>query len=309
VFDAAQGPEAAARLLADHSLDPAELAAVAAAFPELAPQVAAHPRLYPALARWLQGLGRPDVDAVLARRGPVGGTTGRTVALAVAITVGALALVAGVGLVALLGLRGNVGTSTAGDAGQPVPAATDAPADPVAPEEPAAHTAPPDPALAEDREWAGELVTSVGALGITLDGRAAPQSTANFLRLAGDGYYDASSCHRLTTEGIFVLQCGSLTGDGTDNPGYQFGPVENAPADELYPAGTIAMARAASEDSQGAQFFIVDQQSTIPGGYSVFGHVTSGLEAIEEVAAAGVADGTTDGQPATPVIIERIQLQ
>jgi peptidyl-prolyl cis-trans isomerase B (cyclophilin B) len=177
------------------------------------------------------------------------------------------------------------------------------------PESKATYTAVPDPALAEGREWTGELSTSVGVLGISLDGAAAPQATANFLQLARDGYYDTSSCHRLTTDGIFVLQCGSLTGDGGDSPGYQFGPVENAPESGVYPAGTIAMARAASEDSQGAQFFIVYKESTIPGGYSVFGHVTSGLEAIEQIAADGTADGGSDGQPATPVTIERIKLQ
>jgi peptidyl-prolyl cis-trans isomerase B (cyclophilin B) len=173
----------------------------------------------------------------------------------------------------------------------------------------ATYAAVPEAGLAEGREWTGEISTSVGALGIALDGEAAPQATANFIQLASDGYYDQSSCHRLTTEGIFVLQCGSLTGDGTDDPGYQFGPVENAPADEVYPAGTIAMARASTEDSQGAQFFIVYEPSTIPGGYSVFGYVTSGLEAIEQVAAAGTADGSSDGTPATTVTIEWIELQ
>ncbi|MDR1634654.1 MAG: peptidylprolyl isomerase [Bifidobacteriaceae bacterium] len=173
----------------------------------------------------------------------------------------------------------------------------------------ATYTAVPDPSLAEGREWTGAMVTSAGEIGFTLDGVAAPQATANFIQLANDGYYDGSSCHRLTTEGIFVLQCGSLTGDGTDSPGYQFGPVENAPADSVYPAGTIAMARATSEDSQGAQFFITYQDSTIPGGYSVFGHVTSGLEAVEQVAAGGTEDGGTDGRPAIAVTIDGIELQ
>jgi peptidyl-prolyl cis-trans isomerase B (cyclophilin B) len=171
------------------------------------------------------------------------------------------------------------------------------------------YTAPPDPSLAESREWTGAISTSVGQIEFTLDGVAAPQATANFIQLATDGYYDDSSCHRLTTSGIFVLQCGSLTGDGTDGPGYEFGPVENAPADQIYPAGTIAMARAASEDSQGSQFFIVYEESSIGGDYSVFGHVTSGLEAVQEVAASGTVDGGTDGQPATTVTIEWIELQ
>ncbi|MDR2373523.1 MAG: peptidylprolyl isomerase [Bifidobacteriaceae bacterium] len=177
------------------------------------------------------------------------------------------------------------------------------------PSDKATYSAAPDPALAEGREWSGVMRLSVGDVEFTLDGVAAPQATANFVQLARDGYYDASNCHRLTTDGIYVLQCGSLTGDGTDNPGYQFGPLENVPEDGVFPAGTIAMARASAEDSQGAQFFITYQDSTIPGGYSVFGHVTSGLEAIEAVAAAGTADGGSDGQPATTVTIDGIELQ
>ncbi|MDR3107738.1 MAG: peptidylprolyl isomerase [Bifidobacteriaceae bacterium] len=183
------------------------------------------------------------------------------------------------------------------------------PTEAVTPNPKATYTAVPDPALAEGREWAGSMATSVGDVGFTLDGAAAAQATANFVQLASDGYYDASSCHRLTTANIFVLQCGSLTGDGTDNPGYQFGPLENVPEDGVYPAGTIAMARASAEDSQGAQFFIVYAETTLPGGYSVFGHVTSGLELIEAVAAAGTVDGGTDGQPATTVTIDGIELQ
>ncbi|MDR0627934.1 MAG: peptidylprolyl isomerase [Bifidobacteriaceae bacterium] len=177
------------------------------------------------------------------------------------------------------------------------------------PEARATYSAPPDPALAEGREWTGVITTSLGSIEFTLDGVNAPQATANFIQLARDGYWDGSSCHRITTDGIYVLQCGSLTFDGTDNPGYQFGPLENIPADGLYPAGTMAMARAEAEDSQGGQFFITYQQSAWDNGYSVFGQVTSGLELIEGVAANGTVGGGTDGQPATTVTINRIELQ
>ncbi|MDR2253542.1 MAG: PQQ-binding-like beta-propeller repeat protein [Bifidobacteriaceae bacterium] len=68
MFDPTQGPDAAARALADPSLDPVALQQIAAAFPQLAPQVAAHPRLYPDLEQWLRSLGRPDVDQALAGR-------------------------------------------------------------------------------------------------------------------------------------------------------------------------------------------------------------------------------------------------
>jgi peptidyl-prolyl cis-trans isomerase B (cyclophilin B) len=131
----------------------------------------------------------------------------------------------------------------------------------------------------------------------TLDGASAPQATANFISLVQSDFYESLSCHRLTTSGIFVLQCGDPNGDGSGGPEYRFGPIENAPADDVYPAGTIAMARQGNlGDSMGSQFFIVYEDSTIPsdvaGGYTVFGRVTSGLDAILEIAAAGTQEGT-----------------
>lgn len=170
----------------------------------------------------------------------------------------------------------------------------------------------PDPAGAENRTWTGTIATSCGDIGIELDGAAAPQSVANLVSLARSGYFDGTSCHRLTVQGIYVLQCGDPTATGMGGPGYSWGPVENAPADDRYPAGTIAMARqGGSADSQGSQFFIVYQDSTIPsdtaGGYSVFGKVTSGLDIVQKIADGGVAaDGTA---PARPIAIESVEVK
>ena len=170
----------------------------------------------------------------------------------------------------------------------------------------------PDPAVAEGRSWAATVATSVGDLGLELDGAAAPRAVASFVTLAQDGFFDGTDCHRLVTEGIFVLQCGDPEGTGRGGPGYSFGPVENAPPDDVYPAGTLAMARQGGDgNSMGSQFFVVYQDSTIPsdagGGYTVFGRVTEGLDVVEEVAAAGLgADGVA---PATPVTIEQVGVQ
>ena len=106
-----------------------------------------------------------------------------------------------------------------------------------------------------------------------------------------------------------MLQCGDPAGDGTGGPGYSYGPVENAPADSVYPAGTIAMARQQQNGySQGSQFFIVYEDTTLTpdeaGGYTVVGRVTSGLDELKAgVTDAGTADGGTDGAPAVPVTI------
>ncbi|MGF1646951.1 MAG: peptidylprolyl isomerase [Kineosporiaceae bacterium] len=146
------------------------------------------------------------------------------------------------------------------------------------------------------------LDTTCGPLTAELDGAAAPLAVGNLVGLAQAGFYDGTPCHRLTTEGIFVLQCGDPTATGTGGPGYTFGPVENAPADDVYPAGTLAMARVGGDaQSMGSQFFVVYQDSTIPadaaGGYTVLGTLTSGLDVVQRIASAGTAaDGVAPAQ-------------
>ncbi|MWV57892.1 peptidylprolyl isomerase [Rathayibacter sp. VKM Ac-2754] len=173
----------------------------------------------------------------------------------------------------------------------------------------------PSSDIAEGRDWTGTMTINTDALGITLAGAAAPQAVSSFISLTQSGFYDGVSCHRLTTEGLYVLQCGDPNGDGTGGPGYSYGPVENAPADGVYPAGTIAMARQSGNGySQGSQFFMVYQDTELPadaaGGYTVIGQVTSGLDTLtSDVVAKGTADGSGDGAPAEPVAITSVTVQ
>lgn len=154
------------------------------------------------------------------------------------------------------------------------------------------------------------LATNCGDIVLELDGERAPVTVASFEFLAGNGYWQDSPCHRLTTSGIFVLQCGDPTGTGRGAPGYTFG-IENAPADGSYPRGSVAMARAADPDSNGGQFFVVYDDTRLPvegGGYSIFGRVTSGMEIVDLVAAQGVDGGGADGQPAQPISILSVEV-
>jgi len=170
----------------------------------------------------------------------------------------------------------------------------------------------PDPSIAEARSWSGEMLLNETPITFELDGVEAPQATANFISLVNSGFYDDLTCHRLTESGIFVLQCGDPNGDGSGGPDYRFGPIENAPDDGIYPAGTIAMARQGNlGDSMGSQFFIVYKDSTIPadvaGGYTVFGQLTDGLDAILEIAALGTKPDTEE--PATPIVMTELSVQ
>lgn len=148
------------------------------------------------------------------------------------------------------------------------------------------------------------IATSVGDVGATLDAASAPCTVNSFLSLSEQGYYDDTPCHRLTTAGIFVLQCGDPTGVGSGGPGYSF--ADELTGDEKYPGGTLAMANA-GPDTNGSQFFIVYDDTELPPAYTVFGEVDpAGLEVVQDVAAQGTANGAPDGPPKEKVQIESV---
>ncbi|BDZ39389.1 peptidylprolyl isomerase [Microbacterium suwonense] len=145
------------------------------------------------------------------------------------------------------------------------------------------------------------IATSIGDLAVTLDADTTPCTVNSFLSLAQQGYFDGTNCHRLTTEGIFVLQCGDPTGTGTGGPGYSF--PDELDGTETYPAGTLAMANA-GPDTNGSQFFIVYADTQLPPSYTVFGHLDeASTSTVADVAAAGTESGGPDGAPKTPVTI------
>jgi peptidyl-prolyl cis-trans isomerase B (cyclophilin B) len=175
----------------------------------------------------------------------------------------------------------------------------------------------PKPETAAGQTFTGELKLNAGTLGVELDGTKAPQAAAVFKSLADQNFYAGLSCHRLTTGETFgVLQCGSKSGDGSGDPAYMWGPLENTPPDNNYPAGTIAVARTGGNaNGNGTQFFIVYKDTVIPadaaGGYTVVGRVTSGLDVVTGIAAAGLkpGDNATDGAPVEPVTIDSFSLK
>jgi peptidyl-prolyl cis-trans isomerase B (cyclophilin B) len=221
-------------------------------------------------------------------------------------------VVAGIVLVVVLALAttAQIGYFTAGPGAPKPSASSSATATPT----PAATRTLPPAALSEHRTWTGTMTLNATKLSISLSGRKAPQAVANFVDLSQSAFYAGLSCHRLTTSGIFVLQCGDPAGDGSGGPGYTFGPLENVPKDGVYPAGTIAMARGTAQDSQGSQFFIVYKASKLPApGYTVFGTVTGGLPALRTaITSKGVAAGATsptDGAPKVATSIGEIALK
>jgi peptidyl-prolyl cis-trans isomerase B (cyclophilin B) len=163
----------------------------------------------------------------------------------------------------------------------------------------------PDKHAPNTGTYTATMVTNRGSIVLKLDAAKAPCTVNSFVYLASKKYFDATPCHRLTTAGIFVLQCGDPTGTGGGGPGYEFADENLAGA--VYPAGTVAMANA-GPGTNGSQFFLVYKNTTLAPNYTPFGTITSGLDVLAKVAAAGDDDshGPGDGKPKLAVEISGV---
>jgi peptidyl-prolyl cis-trans isomerase B (cyclophilin B) len=163
------------------------------------------------------------------------------------------------------------------------------------------------------------IATNVGSIGLQLDNAKAPCTVNNFASLAAQGFFNKTTCHRLTTgPQLKVLQCGDPSGTGMGGPGYRFpneyptnqfrltDPALKTPV--RYPRGTLAMANS-GPGTNGSQFFLVYDDSMLPPTYTVFGTIDGpGLMALDMVASDGVADGSDDGKPVKTVTIESVRV-
>ncbi len=174
--------------------------------------------------------------------------------------------------------------------------------------EPAKAATPPPAETTQTGEVPVTIATSVGDIKATLDADRAPCAVNSFVSLAEQSYFNDTDCHRLTTQGIFVLQCGDPTASGMGGPGYTI--ADEADGSETYGPGALAMAKTQSPDSGGSQFFLVyDDSSSLPPEYTVFGQVDeAGIKILQQVAEEGTADGGPDGSPKTPVNISSVTI-
>jgi peptidyl-prolyl cis-trans isomerase B (cyclophilin B) len=158
--------------------------------------------------------------------------------------------------------------------------------------------------------YTAAITTNRGTIDIKLLNSKAPCTVNSFVSLADQSFFNNTPCHRLTTaqSGIYVLQCGDPTGTGTGGPGYAYGS-ENLKGAK-YPAGTVAMANSNTADSNGSQFFLVYKDTPLPPNYTPFGTITSGLNVLQTVAAAGTdnSNGQGDGHPKDSVQIESVTI-
>ena len=142
---------------------------------------------------------------------------------------------------------------------------------------------PDRPTMAIDpaKKYLAVVKTVRGDFTIELQPDVAPESVNSFIFLARDGYYDGVTFHRVLPG--FMAQGGDPTGTGTGGPGYTL-PAEFS--DVPYERGTVGMARGRDSNSGGSQFFIAfGPQPSLNGQYTVFGHVTEGMDIVDCLAA------------------------
>jgi peptidyl-prolyl cis-trans isomerase B (cyclophilin B) len=167
---------------------------------------------------------------------------------------------------------------------------------------------PPAKPAYKAAKYQAAIKTNRGTIVLDLLNHKATCTVNSFIYLAVKKYFNKTPCHRLTTSGIYVLQCGDPTGTGSGGPGYKFANENTTGA--RYTQGTVAMANAGA-GTNGSQFFLVYRNSTtLPPDYTPFGEIVSGLGIIQNVAKAGTdnSNGTGDGHPKEKVTIESVTI-
>ena len=148
--------------------------------------------------------------------------------------------------------------------------------------------------------------TNCGDIVIEAFAKRAPVTTSMITGLVSAKFYDQSICHRMiNSTTAALLQCGDPTDSGYGGPAFQFND-ENLPKPIMsnYPAGTVAMANS-GPNTNGSQFFIMAENTTLDPYYSVWGRVTKGLEIVKAVVATGTLDGGEVGRPKVKIAIEK----
>lgn len=147
----------------------------------------------------------------------------------------------------------------------------------------------------EKKNYEVTMQTTEGPIVIALNSDQTPKTVENFVALAKKGFYANTIFHRVLKG--FMIQGGDPKGDGTGGPGYKFA---DEPFTGEYTRGTIAMANA-GPNTNGSQFFIMHVDYPLPKNYTIFGHVTEGMDTVDKIANAPVVPNPYSGEPSKPV--------
>src|SRR5690242_1304462 len=145
------------------------------------------------------------------------------------------------------------------------------------------------------------MQTNLGTIDVELFDEDAPETVANFRKLAADGFYDGIIFHRVIPD--FMIQGGCPQGTGTGGPGYTFKDEINQ---HKVVRGALAMANA-GPNTNGSQFFIVttDAAPWLDGKHTVFGQVSDGMDAVDAIESQPTGAGD---RPVEDVVLERVEL-
>lgn len=137
----------------------------------------------------------------------------------------------------------------------------------------------------------------------------APNTVNNFISLVGSGFYDGLIFHRVICG--FMIQGGDPAGVGTGGPGYhikgEFALNGFHQNDVKHQRGVLSMARAASPDSAGSQFFIMHKNAShLDGQYAAFGKVIGGIEVVDEIA---TVDTDWNDKPKIPQVMKKLTVE
>jgi len=162
------------------------------------------------------------------------------------------------------------------------------------------YSSKPDMVIDASKSYSAVLHTNHGDIAIDFAADRSPATVNNFVFLAREGFYDGVIFHRVIPG--FMVQGGDPTGTGSGGPGYRFDDETEGAGQYL--RGTVAMANA-GPNTNGSQFFIMHAEYGLPHSYTIFGQVTSGIEAVDSIA-GGEMDGRD--RPLTDVIISSVDI-
>lgn len=139
---------------------------------------------------------------------------------------------------------------------------------------------PPELSIDADKNYHIEIETSKGSITLELFAKEAPRTVNNFLFLAGEGFYDDVTFHRVIPN--FMIQGGDPTGTGTGGPGYRFEDEFEANP-HRHGTGALSMANA-GPNTNGSQFFITHApQPHLDGRHTVFGQTVAGQDVVDAI--------------------------
>ena len=171
---------------------------------------------------------------------------------------------------------------------------------------PKTYSAPPAMTIDSNKKYTATFETSRGTIVVDLFADRAPVTVNNFVFLAKDGFFDGLVFHRVIPD--FMVQGGDPKGTGTGGPGYSIPAEFN---DRPHKEGVLSMARAQDPNSGGSQFFVcLDYARTkmLDHNYTVFGTVTDGMNAVNDIAHTPIANQQT-GAPRDPQIIQSVTVK